>query len=119
MVHAIRKPPPIFLSLKGDTVRKELVKIMRASDKTLKVRGFTLLEIIMVITLLGIICAIFIPQYIIIRNLKEKVDLYESGSTTIVSSDTVKKKAVVEIEAGTPVKIKLNNGRTITIFVKE
>lgn len=79
-------------------------------------KGFTLIEIIMVITLLGIIAAISIPQYI---NLKEKVDEYESGSTTIVSSDTIKKKAVIEVEAGTPVKIKLNNGRTITIFIKE
>lgn len=80
-------------------------------------KGFTLLEIIMVITLLGVIAAIAIPQYI---NLKEKVDQYETGTSTIVSSESMdKKKAVVEIEAGTPVKIKLNNGRTITIFVKE
>ena len=63
-------------------------------------RGFTLIEIIMVIVLLGIIAAIAIPKYIDLR--EEAADATASGIVgAIVSSASIGYADLVTTQAGT------------------
>jgi prepilin-type N-terminal cleavage/methylation domain-containing protein len=63
-------------------------------------RGFTLIEIIMVIVLLGIIAAIAIPKYIDLRT--EAADATASGIVgAIVSSASIGYADIVTTQAGT------------------
>ena len=74
--------------------------MQRITSKIRDERGFTLIEIIMVIVLLGIIAAIAIPKYIDLR--VEAADATASGIVgAIVSSASIGYADLVTRQAGT------------------
>ena len=74
--------------------------MQRITSKIRDERGFTLIEIIMVIVLLGIIAAIAIPKYIDLR--EEAADATASGIVgAIVSSASIGYADIVTTQAGT------------------
>ena len=74
--------------------------MQRITSKIRDERGFTLIEIIMVIVLLGIIAAIAIPKYIDLRT--EAADATASGIVgAIVSSASIGYADIVTTQAGT------------------
>jgi prepilin-type N-terminal cleavage/methylation domain-containing protein len=74
--------------------------MQRITSKIRDERGFTLIEIIMVIVLLGIIAAIAIPKYIDLR--EEAADATASGIVgAIVSSASIGYADLVTRQAGT------------------
>jgi prepilin-type N-terminal cleavage/methylation domain-containing protein len=74
--------------------------MQRITSKIRDERGFTLIEIIMVIVLLGIIAAIAIPKYIDLR--EEAADATASGIVgAIVSSASIGYADVVTRNVGT------------------
>ena len=74
--------------------------MQRITSKIRDERGFTLIEIIMVIVLLGIIAAIAIPKYIDLRT--EAADATAGGIVgAIVSSASIGYADIVTTQAGT------------------